>query len=592
MPKSYMRLKKSSNEIVSKLQDDLDRYSEGKQNIEAKIIENDRWYKSQHWDIIRNDANSNDPEPTTPYLFSTIANKHADMMDYFPIPNFTPREQNDEAEAEMLTKIVPVILKNNKFKRVYSNNAWYHLKQGFSAYGVFWDQSAEDGKGDVKLTKIDILNMYWEPGITDIQDSKRLFIGTLEDNELLKEKYPEANVSGSDAHEIKQYISDDTIDISDKSIVWDCYYKKILPNGDEIVHLTKFVNDTLLSQTETDPILKTTGLYDHGKYPVVLDVLFPEEDTPIGFGYIDIIKNPQLYIDKLDQLISKNAMVSGRVRYVVSKGLGMDPADLADLSKDVIEVEGSVREGENFITMQGKPMAAFVAAHRENKIAEMKDVSATQDFSRGDVGGGVTAASAIAMLQEAGNKTSRDMIGNTYECYAQIVTMVVELLRQFYDEPRKFRITNEKGESKYVEYSNENIARQPIMGEVDPETGEPTETGKYSKPVFDIDIQAEKASPFSRAAHNELAKELFTMGFFNPEMAPQAVVAIGMMSFEGKDKIEKQVSENGDMFQQIQQLTQQVQQLMEVTQGMNEYIKSATGKDMTQLDGQAVGGGQ
>jgi hypothetical protein len=576
----YTRLKKSSDPIVSVLQDKLDKFAEGKQHIEDKIVENDRWYKSQHWDITRLEDAADEPEPTTAYLFSTLANKHADIMDYFPVPNFTPREQSDEKEAQTLSKIVPVILRQNKFRRVYSNSAWYLLKQGFNATGVFWDTDTDD----IKITRIDVLNMYWEPGISDIQDSSHLFIGTLEDNDVLERMYAKQGISlsGSDAHEIKQYISDDTIDISAKSIVWDCYVKKVNAEGKQVVHLIKFVNDTLLSNTETDPDLAETGLYDHGKFPVVMDVLFPEESTPIGFGYIDIIKNPQMYIDKLDQLISKNALVSGRVRYLVSEGLGIDPNDLADLSKDVITVQGGVREGENFMVMQGKPMAAFVANHRENKINEMKDISSTQDFSRGDTGGGVTAASAIAMLQEAGNKTSRDMIGSGYESYADMIEMVVELIRQFYTTEKKFRITNEQGDPEYVTYDNSGLQEQPVLDEMGIETGE------YRKPVLDIDILAEKASPFTRAAHNELAKEMYGLGFFNPEMAPQSIIALGMMSFEGKEKVLKQISENGQMYEQIQMLTQQVQQLMEVTQGMNEYIKQTTGKDMTQLDGQAV----
>ena len=36
------------------------------------------------------------------------------------------------------------------------------------------------------------------------------------------------------------------------------------------------------------------------------------------------------------------------------------------------------------------------------------------------------------------------------------------------------------------------------------------------RPVFDVKISAQKASPYSRIANNELAKELFGMGLFNP----------------------------------------------------------------------------
>ena len=43
----------------------------------------------------------------------------------------------------------------------------------------------------------------------------------------------------------------------------------------------------------------------------------------------------------------------------------------------------------------------------------------------------MTAASAIAALQEAGSKLSRDMIKDSYNAHAQVVLLVIELVRQF-----------------------------------------------------------------------------------------------------------------------------------------------------------------
>ena len=48
------------------------------------------------------------------------------------------------------------------------------------------------------------------------------------------------------------------------------------------------------------------------------------------------------------------------------------------------------------------------------KIEEMKDTASNRDVNSGSAGSGVTAAAAIAALQEAGNKTSRDMSSARY----------------------------------------------------------------------------------------------------------------------------------------------------------------------------------
>ena len=60
----------------------------------------------------------------------------------------------------------------------------------------------------------------------------------------------------------------------------------------------------------------------------------------------------------------------------------------------------------------------------------------------------------------------------------------------------------------------------------------------YRAPVFDLKIRAQKRNPFSLAESNERAKEFFALGFFDPARAPEALGALEMMEFEGKDAVE------------------------------------------------------
>lgn len=591
-----------NEQFIDKLNETLKKYTQGKKNLESKIIENDRWYRSQHWDLIRgNSANKDNPEPVTAYLFNTIANKHADAMDYYPEPNIFEREQDDVQEAQALSKIIPLIIEKNNFRKTYSNAWWYKLKQGCSAYGVFWNPSLEGGLGDIDIQKLDLLNIYWQPGITDIQKSPYLFVVSLVDDEALHQMYPQTKdrISEVKPLEIKTYVSDDTIDLQGKSLLVDAYYKKQTDDGRTVVHLTKFVDNIPLASTEDSPDTAQTGLYDHGMYPIILDPLFPEESTPVGFGFIDIIKNPQMYIDKLDQIISKNALQAGKQRTLIKDGGAINEEELADFSRDIIHTQGNCREGEDFATIQAHPLPQFIVQHRENKINELKEIAGNRDFQQGGTAGGVTAMGAILALQEAGNKLSRDMIGDSYSVYTQIVYMCIELIRQFYDEPRMFRIIGDEGNPQYVEYTNQGLKPQPLPhayeGEgmiFNPETRQmepdPNYRPKFRTPIFDIKVKPEKASPFSREAQNELAKELFQMGFFNPELATQAKIALEMMSFEGKDKVYKMVIQNGDLYVQMQQMQQQLQQQNQIMQAMNEVIKRTTGRDMFSPNGRPV----
>lgn len=488
-------------------------YKEHKQTYDRRIIENNRWYKNRY----SSNPDAAIPEPTTPYLFNVIANKHADAMDNFPEPNILERSEYDSSTAEKLTKIIPLQLDLCDFKRTYSRAWWYKLKNGASCYGVFYNPKL----CNIDIKRIDLLNLFWEPGIIDIQDSKFVFLTALIDNDELKQAYPHMadRFTGGSSMEIMSY--DDMQNTSkqdilrDKSLIVDCYYKRVRKDGRRTVELIKFYDGAILEASED---MGDDGLYDHGMYPFVLDVLYPDEDSPVGFGFVDIVKNPQLYIDKLDSLISRNALISGKTRFMVKDNGGLNEYELSDLSKDIIHVAGSVGE-ENIRELQAKPMHAFIIQHRQNKINELKEIAGNRDFQQGDTTGGVTAYSAIAALQQAGEKLSRDMLATGYDAYKDVVYLAIELMRQFYDRPRSYRINTGDGGCEYITFAGSELRRG------------------YRRAEFDIAVSAEKNNPYSRIAQNQTLTELWQMGVFDPARAQSAIVLLEAMHLDGKEKL-------------------------------------------------------
>lgn len=504
-------------EFFSKVQECYTLYKEHKRAFDRRIIENNKWFKSRY--SIGSDMEIT--EPTTPYLFNVIANKHADAIDNYPEPSVLEREEQDRPVAEMFTKILPRQLDLCGFKQTYSRAWWYKLKNGAACYGVFFNPQLNGGRGDIDIRKIDLLNMFWEPGVTDIQDSKFIFVTALCDNDALKAKYPQYADSFSADSTMDAQIYDDMNGASandvlkDKSLVIDCYYKK--QRGDICtVELIKFYDDIILDASEDRG---ESGLYDHGQYPFVIDVLYPDEDSPVGFGLVDIIKNPQMYIDKLDAIISKNAMISGKTRFMIKDNGGLNEYELSDLSKDIIHVAGSVND-ENIRELQTKPLHSFIIQHRQNKIEELKEVSGNMDFQQGNVTGGVTAYSAIVALQQAGEKLSRDMIAESYEAYRRIICLCIELIRQFYDEPRTYRIGGNDGKSEYISFSNRNL-----------------HSGERLPAQFDIAVNAEKNNPYSRITQNQTLTDLWKMGLFRKETINESLLILENLHLDGKEKL-------------------------------------------------------
>lgn len=539
-------------EQIAKACELLTYYKQGKANLEQRIISEEKFYKLQHWENQSKDEKK-EKRPTTAWLLNSIVNKHADLMDNYPEAICLPRETQDEADAKRLSEIIPVILEHNDYERTYSKTGWYFTKHGTGVQGVFWDNKKQNGLGDVSIKNIDILNLFWEPGITDLQESANVFYVSLVDNEALREAYPEIEErsGGNAVINLAEYIYDDTIDNSKKTMVVDWYYKKDLPDGRTLLHYVKFSGKTILFASENEEGYEN-GFYEHGEYPFTLAPLFPDEGTPTGFGYIAVCRDPQQYIDTLDGLMLDYAYKTANPRYWCKKSAGVNKDDFLDWSNPIVEVEGDIDEEKlKQITIQ--QLGTSVYNLRQMKVDELKETSSNRDFSQGGTSGGITSGAAIATLQEAGNKTSRDMIRSMYRSYVDVVRLTIELIRQFYTEEREFRITGQNGTYEFVRYDNTNLTEQANQSA----TGE-----KYfRKPIFDIDVKAQKASAYSKMAQNETAVNLFSMGVFNPELAQQSLVMLDMMDFDGKEKVKQYVMQGQTLQNVVQQQQQQIMQL-------------------------------
>ena len=552
----------------------LRKYKQGKANLEQRVIDNEEWYRLRHWECLRQGSKKQQVEPVSAWLLNSIANKHADAMDNFPAPNILPREPGDVMEARQLSAIVPVVLEQAGFEATYSEGWWDKIIGGTAIYGVFWDGSKLGGLGDIAVEPVDILNLFWEPGVTKIQNSANVFHVKLEDNAALEQAYPELSGKlGGNGLDISKYVYDDTVDTTEKSVVVDWYYKK-KQDKKTVLHYCKFVGDTVLYATENE---NGEGWYDHGKYPFVFDPMFRVKGTPCGFGYIDIGKGAQEYIDRGDQAVMQNMLSNAKPRYFVRSDGSVNEQEYADMTKDFVHTDGNLGQ-DSILPVVGKVLNSIYLNVLDRKVDELKETTGNRDVSTGGSTSGVTAASAIAAMQEAGSKLSRDGNKAAYRAFREVVELVVELIRQFYDLPRQFRILGENGREDFVSYTNAGIKPVYQGMEMGVDMG-------YRLPVFDIEITAEKASPYSKLSQNELALQFFGAGFFNPQMTDQALACLEMMDFDGKEQIMQRISANGTLYQRLMMAQQQavaMAQLVDMKLGTNYAMQLLGGAQGTQ----------
>ena len=582
----------------------LKKYKEGKTRLEQRIIDNEQFWKLRHWEQMEKEGqggNSGDPQPASGWLVNCILSKHADAMDCYPAPTVLPREPDDRQEAQRLSRILPVVLKKNQFKRTYSSAWWYKLKSGCAVYGVFWDGTKLGGLGDISVKRMDLLNLFWEPGVTDIQDSAHFFSTELVDNDKLLAEYPQLEGKlGRGNFTLSRYLYDDTVDTSNKSLVVDWYYHTNM-EGRKVLQYCKYVGETVLYATENDtvqptetqlmgadengrpvmgqvpcgPSMAQRGWYDHGKYPFVFDVLFPEEGTPCGYGYIDLCKSPQKQIDLMNQAILKNTLANATPRFFIRSDGAVNENEYADWTRPFVHTNGNLGS-DSIAPIRAGSLDSVYVAILNNKIGEMKETAGNRDVANGGTASGVTAGTAIAALQESSGKLSRNMIDDGYEAFADVVTLCIELIRQFYELPRQFRLLGAMGTEEFVSYDHSGLQPRVMDDGV---------TVSYRVPEFDLEIGAERESPYRTAEANQLALQLFQMGFFRDDLADQALRCLELMEFKNKDQLARVISGGQTQARQIAALRQQLLQLAQV-------VDEAKGTHLAESLSAEQGGGQ
>ena len=611
----------------------LQKYKAGKASLERRVVSAENWWKLRNRFEERKSGvgGAGGFRSQSGWLHNVIVSKHADAMEAYPEPLILPREPGDREQARLLSAVLPCILEQNRFEKTYDAAMWQKLKTGTAAYRVVWDPDKLGGLGDIRIDRVDLLNLFWEPGVNDIQDSRLLFCTHLEDEDSLCERYPRLlGRLRSSPFLATRFVYDDAVSLEGKATVIEVYYKKRRA-GQTVLHYCKYVGDTVLYATEDEaaesleapngprrvgsdrrggnagagsaegaaptgatadgaaptgatadgttptvslrPQADTSpeggglaaasdaasadrelltenrdtipeGLYRHGRYPFVLDPLFPVEGSPCGYGFVDLCANAQTAIDLMRSAFVKNSLVGATPRYFQRLDGSVNEEEFTDLSRPLVHVSGNL--GEDSLRQIGTPGLPGVYVNvLESTIRELRETSGNTETATGTMNVGVTAASAIAALQEASGKGSRDATRASYAAFAEIVELCIELIRQFYTLPRQFRITGAGGED-FVSFDNAGLLPRPQSLAGVP-LGE-------CEPVFDVKVSAQKRNAYSRLSQNELAMELYRLGLFEPGRERQALGLLELMEFDGREELRQRLTASLGLEEKLDEL--------------------------------------
>lgn len=564
---------KVDRERIMKLRGIHQNYISGLKPLYNRVRSNEEWWRLHGAEEERKETEIGKDGgfvSQSAWLPNVVISTHADAMAACPEPAMQPREPSDRKAAQTLSKVVPCILAQGGWRSTWSRIQWQKGKFGAAHYKILWDKQKLGGLGEVAVKAIPTLNLAWKPTTTDIQESPYLFHHEYMDREELERQFPHVEelrrLPGTE--HVDEFLPDqERRDNTDDVVVVECWYKVSVPTGlgtmRRVLHRILYTGDVVLYASEDDPQCAERGWYHHGLYPYVFDVLLPLEDSACGLGYIDLGKNPQTGIDLLNTAMIKNAMVGAIPRYLTQQDSSVDEAELLDLSKPLVRVKGGIDEH----VLREVPHRGLDGNYinlRDGMVQELRETTGNTESATGNTGSGVTAASAIAALQEASAKISRAAISDSYEAFTKVVEQVIELVRQFYTAPRVFRITGKDGGMDFASI----------------------QSGDIGGAAYDISVKAQKLTSYDRLAQNELAIQFYNLGFFDPVRAEQALMCLDMMDFSGKDELMVKISQQAQM---QQKLIKYMQLALTLAQKVDPAMAEVIGQDIMQTLGQEAG---
>ena len=88
--------------------------------------------------------------------------------------------------------------------------------------------------------------------------------------------------------------------------------------------------------------------------------------------------------------------------------------------------------------------------------------------------------------------------------------------------------------------------------------------GTYRVPAFDLEVAAQDENPYKTMEYNQLALQLFQMGFFREDMADQALRCLELMDFKNRDRLAAVIAQGRTQQAKIAALQQQLLQVAAV----------------------------
>lgn len=412
------------------------------------------------------------------------------QTDVRPRLSFIPQDPSDQPFAEILNKVSEHDWESQNWLEQLSCLILdgYIYGTGISFQG--YDSDAKMGEGAATYKSEDPFYIYPDPEATDVNCKKSEFIIKAEpvETERLKRAFPEfEDEIKSDIRDVikssKTALNDFKIrtqatDREMPDITWTegqekdrgmtlvitAYMKP--QDTEEVDEETEELEDDGSPKVKTIvrkkfpygrkvviacglKLMETELPFQHGQFPFerYQNYILPREFY--GVSEVEQLESPQRIFNKLINASLEILNLMGNPIWVVDSSSGVDPHKLVNKTGLVVEKEPNSEVRREAGTQLSGTALSFI----DRMESWFNNIAGTQDVTRGQTPGSVTAASAIEQLQDAAKTRIRQKQRNLDVYLRKVGQQYVDIILEKYSAPRIVRVTNNEDDAQYFKLS-------------------------------------------------------------------------------------------------------------------------------------------
>lgn len=509
--------------------------------LHTEFREYDDFYQAKQWNKERASWR---PDPVVNYVSYVVDQKAPMITNQRPAGMVLPTSADDEDAAHLFTQITDVVAERTDLDNKIDEVVRTGLLLGTGFFYVYWDNSLKGGRpqvdpmsgqiiggnqwvGDVCIEVVEPSNMYPDPNATTIEDCNYIIYAVPKTVQWIKKTFG-VDVSPDQSFQTEIYNRPTNHNGTKDRVLFYAYWYK---EGDTI---------NVIYAAGGKIIKEIPNVYQHGRYPFVSFVAKKNRKSLWGIGEPKNIIANQKLLNKLVEIPTTNAMLTANPIALVNNRSGINPKKWVNKAGQVWEVNGNANEAVSWLQ---PPRASVDIPMLIDKMQTfIERMGGVYDSLTGETPQGVTAASAIQMLQEQGSIPVKGIARNLYQTLKDVYELMIELVKEFYTETRYLRIVGEDGSIQFQEFIG----------------------AQYADIDFDVKVSAGASTPQSKAYVAQLASDLFQQGL----LLPSEYVEM-QENLPNKDRIVQRLKEQEQQQQMMQQQQSMMPQQGMMSQGMN-----------------------